>query len=57
MFYPANPTVDLILRGLVLGPLSVAWITVVARIVGLRTFSKVTAFDFVATIASGSLLA
>ncbi len=57
MFFADNSTLDLILRGLVLGPLGIVWITAVARVVGLRTFSKVTAFDFVATIASGSLLA
>ncbi len=57
MFFPDNPTLDLILRGLLLGPLAVVWITAVTKLVGLRTFSKVTAYDFVATIASGSLLA
>ena len=29
----------------------------VVRVIGLRTFSKMTAFDFVATVATGSLLA
>lgn len=57
MFIPENPILDTIIRGLVLGPLTLAWITLTARIVGLRTFSKMTAYDFVATIATGSLLA
>ncbi len=57
MFLPENPLLDTILRGLVLGPLALVWITATARVVGLRTFSKMTAYDFVATIATGSLLA
>ncbi len=48
---------DLALRILILGPVSLVWVTVIVRIIGLRTFSKMTAFDFVATIATGSLLA
>ncbi len=57
MFIPENPVLDTLLRGLLLGPLALAWITATARVVGLRTFSKMTAYDFVATIATGSLLA
>jgi uncharacterized membrane protein YcaP (DUF421 family) len=33
------------------------WVVVVVRLIGLRSFSKMTAFDFISTIASGSLLA
>ncbi|WP_341197477.1 DUF421 domain-containing protein [Hyphomonas chukchiensis] len=57
MFTPDNPIVDLIVRGLVLGPVALIWIVTVARFIGLRTFSKMTVFDFVSTIATGSLLA
>lgn len=57
MFSPGNPVLDTVLRGLILGPLALLWITAVTRMIGLRTFSKLTAFDFVATIATGSLLA
>ena len=34
-----------------------AWTLLLARLVGLRAFSKATAFDFAATIATGSLIA
>lgn len=33
------------------------WVVTLARIVGLRSFAKMSAFDFVATVAVGSLLA
>ena len=33
------------------------WVVVLARVVGLRSFAKMSAFDFVATVATGSLLA
>ena len=33
------------------------WVVTLARIVGLRSFAKMSAFDFVATVATGSLLA
>lgn len=46
-----------ILRGLALTTLAVMWTILLVRIVGLRSFSKMTAFDFVATVASGSLIA
>lgn len=57
MFSPSHPLFDAVLRGLILGPLTLLWITALTRMIGLRTFSKMTAFDFVATIATGSLLA
>ncbi len=57
MFFPADTTLDLLARGIVLGPLTLLWVVVVVQIVGLRTFSKMTSFDFVATVAVGSLLA
>ncbi|WP_299031404.1 DUF421 domain-containing protein [uncultured Sulfitobacter sp.] len=44
-------------RGLVLGAVSLVWIILMVRIVGLRSFSKMTSFDFVVTVALGSLLA
>lgn len=46
-----------VLRAVVLTALAVAWTLLLARIVGLRAFSKATAFDFAATIATGSLIA
>lgn len=48
---------DLILRAVLLSALAMFWVISVVRVIGLRTFSKMTAFDFVATVAVGSLLA
>lgn len=57
MFFPEVPELDLAARILLLGPLTLLWLTLVTRAVGLRSFSKMTAFDFVSTLATGSLLA
>tara|TARA_B100001057_G_C22836537_1_gene945416 strand:+ start:1201 stop:1761 length:561 start_codon:yes stop_codon:yes gene_type:complete len=48
---------DTILRGLVLTAIAMTWVVVLVRVVGLRSFSKMTPFDFVMTVATGSLLA
>lgn len=48
---------DALIRGAVFSTAALLWVLVLSRVVGLRSFSKMTAFDFVATIASGSLLA
>ncbi|USA60404.1 DUF421 domain-containing protein [Qipengyuania citrea] len=48
---------DAILRGVALGVIALIWVIVLVRTIGLRTFSKMTAFDFVVTLATGSLLA
>jgi uncharacterized membrane protein YcaP (DUF421 family) len=48
---------DAVIRGAVLSAAALLWVLVLSRVVGLRSFSKMTAFDFVATIATGSLLA
>ncbi|ASP21296.1 hypothetical protein ANTHELSMS3_02636 [Antarctobacter heliothermus] len=56
MFFEA-PVVDAIAKGALLSGIGLAWIIVLVRIVGLRSFSKLTNFDFVMTIAMGSLLA
>nr|WP_296417870.1 YetF domain-containing protein [Pseudooctadecabacter sp.] len=48
---------DSVLRGCILSALGVVWVIVMVRLIGLRTFSKMTAFDFVVTVATGSLLA
>lgn len=48
---------DAIVRGVLLGAISLFFIVSLVRIVGLRSFSKMTAFDFVITLATGSLLA
>lgn len=44
-------------RGIVLTIVALVWIVALVRLVGLRSFSKMTSFDFVATVAAGSLLA
>ncbi len=48
---------DPIARGVILTVIALGWILVLVRLVGLRSFSKMTSFDFVATVAAGSLLA
>lgn len=48
---------DALARGLVLATIGLAWVIVLIRIVGLRALSKMTNFDFVMTVAMGSLLA
>lgn len=48
---------DAVLRGVVLSAVGLVWVIGLTRLVGLRSFSKMTAFDFVATVATGSLLA
>lgn len=57
MFFVDDVPLDTISKAIILGPLSLFWVILVVRIIGLRTFSKMTAFDFVATVAIGSLLA
>ena len=44
-------------RGVLLAPLTLTWIIILVRVTGLRSFSKMTSFDFVVTVATGSLLA
>lgn len=48
---------DLALRGILLAAIALVWVTVLIRINGLRTLSKMTNFDFVMTIAMGSVVA
>lgn len=47
---------DVAARGIILTVVALLWAIALVRLVGLRSFSKMTAFDFVATIAMGSLL-
>ena len=48
---------DVLLRGILLSAIGLAWVVICVRLIGLRAFSKMTSFDFVTTIAVGSLLA
>jgi len=57
MFLIQSPDIDLLLRSLLLTSAAMIWVVTLVRIVGLRSFSKMTSFDFVMTIATGSLLA
>lgn len=57
MFPTQIPELEILLRILILSSVTLLGIICLVRIIGLRTFSKMTAFDFVATIAVGSLLA
>ena len=52
-----EPLWDAVARGALLSLIAFAWIILLVRIVGLRSFSKMTSFDFVMTVAMGSLLA
>lgn len=56
MFDLVDPLGALV-RGLFLTMVAVLWTLLLVRLVGLRAFSKMTAFDFVTTIATGSLIA
>ncbi len=56
MFF-SNPMLDILCRGLVLSAVALVWIVVLVRINGLRSLSKMSSFDFVMTVALGSLLA
>ena len=44
-------------RAITLTSGAILWTLLLARLVGLRAFSKATAFDFAASIATGSLIA
>lgn len=56
MFFD-HTILDAIARGGFLSALGLFWIILLVRLVGLRSFSKMTNFDFVMTVAMGSLLA
>ncbi|QIQ86618.1 DUF421 domain-containing protein [Erythrobacter sp.] len=52
-----EPMLDTVLRGLVLAGAALLWVTTLIRLNGLRSLSKMSNFDFVMTIALGSLVA
>ena len=53
----SDPLFDHLLRGALLAFIALAWVVLLVRVVGLRSFSKMTSFDFVMTVAMGSLVA
>lgn len=48
---------DILLRGFALAIAALLWVILLIRVNGLRSLSKMTNFDFVMTIALGSLVA
>ncbi len=52
-----HSTVLAAVSGIALTFLAVLWVILLVRVVGLRSLSKMTGFDFVTTIAVGSLIA
>ncbi|MEE4337246.1 DUF421 domain-containing protein [Erythrobacter sp.] len=52
-----EPVFDTVLRGMVLAAAALLWVTMLIRMNGLRSLSKMSNFDFVMTIALGSLVA
>ncbi|MDC0886774.1 DUF421 domain-containing protein [Altererythrobacter sp.] len=56
MFFE-NTIADIAARGTILSTAGLIWVVILVRLVGLRSFSKMTNFDFVMTVATGSLLA
>ena len=56
MFFE-NTLLDLVARGFALAAMGIFWVVVLIRLNGLRSLSKMTNFDFIMTIALGSLLA
>ena len=55
MFFE-DSIIDAIARGLALSIIALLWVILLVRVVGLRSFSKMTSFDFIMTIAMGSLV-
>lgn len=55
--FVSSDFLDLVLRAILLSSMALCWVVIVVRCVGLRAFSKMTVFDFVVTVATGSLLA
>jgi uncharacterized membrane protein YcaP (DUF421 family) len=53
----SDPLFDALLRGAILAIVALLWVTLLIRINGLRSLSKMTNFDFVMTVALGSLVA
>ena len=52
-----DPFWDALFRGALLATIALGWMNLLIRVNGLRTLSKMTNFDFVTTVALGSLLA
>lgn len=55
--FVADPVLDAVVRGIALTAMAVGFIVLLVRVNGLRSFSKMTSFDFLMTLAVASLLA
>lgn len=55
--FGAGTTGDALIAGALLSVLAVAWVILLIRFIGLRSLSKMTSYDFVITLATGSLVA
>lgn len=55
--FVASTEFDILLRGLILAAVALSWVVLLIRLTGLRSLSKMTNFDFVMTVALGSLVA
>ena len=53
----SNIAADVAARGILLSGVALVWVIILVRVVGLRSLSKMTPFDFVMTVALGSLVA
>ena len=52
-----DTVLDIAARGIILSAGAIVWVVILIRINGLRSLSKMTNFDFVMTVALGSLVA
>nr|WP_137676214.1 YetF domain-containing protein [Parerythrobacter lutipelagi] len=57
MIFADQPFLDAVARGALLGMFALALVVIFIRVIGLRSLSKMTNFDFVMTVALGSLVA
>jgi uncharacterized membrane protein YcaP (DUF421 family) len=55
--FTENEILNVVLKASVLTTITMLWVVLLVRINGLRSFSKMTNFDFVMTVGIGSLLA
>ncbi len=52
-----SPLPAALVRGTLLGCVALVWVILLVRVIGTRALSKMTAFDFLVTLAAASLIA
>lgn len=57
MIFTDQPLLDALVRGALLAGVALVLVVLMIRVTGLRSLSKMTPFDFVMTVALGSLVA